>query len=131
MLPLDNAYLCAGDCTAAERDRRQDGVHLLRASSLACQLGNAPSILDRSYTITAEVDVPQGGGDGMIATAGGRWGGCGLYMLKGKPVFDYNMLILAAIPVGRRAGTHSRQARLSCSTTPMTALALRRAAPAC
>ena len=31
----------------------------------------------------------------MIVTAGGRWGGFGLYLLKGKPVFDYNMLILA------------------------------------
>src|SRR4249920_1566375 len=56
---------------------------------------NAPSILNRSYTITAEVDVPQGGGDGMLVTQGGRWGGYGLYLLKGKPVFDYNMLILA------------------------------------
>jgi len=39
--------------------------------------------------------VPQGGGDGMIATMGGRWGGWGFYLLKGKPVFHYNMLILA------------------------------------
>jgi arylsulfatase len=45
--------------------------------------------------MTAEVDVPQSGGDGMIATMGGRWGGWGLYVLKGKPVFNYNMLILA------------------------------------
>jgi len=50
--------------------------------------GNAPNILNRSFTITAEVDVPQGGGDGMIVTLGGRWGGYGLYLLKGKPVFD-------------------------------------------
>jgi arylsulfatase len=56
---------------------------------------NAPNILGRSYSMTAEVDVPQGGGDGMIATMGGRWGGWGFYMLKGKPVFNYNMLILA------------------------------------
>ena len=56
---------------------------------------NAPNILGRSYTITAEVEVPQGGGNGMIATTGGRWGGWGLYLLKGKPVFNYNMLILA------------------------------------
>ena len=33
--------------------------------------GNAPSILNRSFTITAEVDVPEGGGDGMIVTEGG------------------------------------------------------------
>jgi arylsulfatase len=45
--------------------------------------------------MTAEVDVPPGGGDGMIATMGGRWGGWGFYLLKGKPVFHYNMLILA------------------------------------
>jgi len=56
---------------------------------------NAPNILGKSYTITAEVEVPQGGGDGMLVTMGGRWGGFGLYLLKGKPVFNYNMLILA------------------------------------
>jgi arylsulfatase A-like enzyme len=55
----------------------------------------SPSVLGRSYTITADVEVPEGGGDGMIVTTGGRWGGFGLYVLKGKPVFDYNMLILA------------------------------------
>src|SRR5438132_1040936 len=55
----------------------------------------APNTPARSYTMTAEVDVPQGGGDGMIATMGGRWGGWGLYILKGKPEFHYNMLILA------------------------------------
>ena len=31
----------------------------------------------------------------MIVTAGGRWGGFGLYLLKGKPVFNYNFLMLA------------------------------------
>src|SRR6516162_4463805 len=56
--------------------------------------GNAPSILNRSFTITAEVDVPQGGGNGMIVTEGGRWGGFGLYLLNGKPVFSYNLLML-------------------------------------
>jgi len=54
-----------------------------------------PSILTKSYTITAEVDVPQGGGDGMIVTQGGRFGGYGLYLLKSKPVFVYNLLALA------------------------------------
>jgi len=56
--------------------------------------GNAPNILNKSFTITAEVDVPQGGGEGMIVTEGGRWGGYGLYLLKGKPVFTYNLLML-------------------------------------
>ncbi len=57
-------------------------------------VGNAPSILDRDYTITAEVTIPQGGAEGMIVTLGGRFGGYGLYLLHGKPVFDYNFLDL-------------------------------------
>jgi hypothetical protein len=56
--------------------------------------GSAPNILTKSYTITAEVEVPQGGGDGMIVTEGGRFGGYGLYVLKGKPVFTYNFVDL-------------------------------------
>jgi len=38
--------------------------------------------------------VPEGGGDGMIVTEGGRFGGYGLYLLKGKPVFTYNLVML-------------------------------------
>ena len=51
-------------------------------------------MLNRSYTITANIEVPQDGGDGMIVTEGGRFGGYGLYVLKGKPVFVYNFLDL-------------------------------------
>ena len=74
-------------------------------------LGDAPSLLNKSFTITAEVEVPEGGGDGMIATWGGRWGGFGLYVLKGKPVFDYNGLMLAQFraegPEPLAAGKHT------------------------
>jgi arylsulfatase A-like enzyme len=56
---------------------------------------NAPNILAKSYTITAEIEVPAAGSaDGMIVTDGGRFGGYGLYLLKGKPVFTYNLLAL-------------------------------------
>jgi arylsulfatase A-like enzyme len=55
-------------------------------------VGNAPSILNKSYTITAAVEIPQGGADGMLVTMGGRFGGYGLYLLKGKPVFTYNLV---------------------------------------
>ena len=55
---------------------------------------SAPNILAKSYTITAEVEIPAERGDGMIVTAGGRFGGYGLYLLKGKPVFLYNLLAL-------------------------------------
>jgi hypothetical protein len=61
----------------------------------------APNILQKSYTITAEVDIPEGGAEGMIVTQGGRFGGYGLFLSKGefgvgrsKPVFLYNLLDL-------------------------------------
>jgi arylsulfatase A-like enzyme len=53
---------------------------------------NAPNVLAKSFTISAEVEVPEDGGEGVIVTDGGRFGGYGLYLLKGKPVFTYNML---------------------------------------
>ncbi len=55
---------------------------------------NAANVLNKSYTITAEVEIPQEGGEGMIVTEGGGFGGFGLYLLKGKPVFLYNLLAL-------------------------------------
>ena len=46
--------------------------------------GVAPSILNASYTFTAEVTVPEGGGDGMIITQGGRFAGYGFYRQQGQ-----------------------------------------------
>src|SRR5579863_6784202 len=57
-------------------------------------IGDAPSILNKSYTITADVEIPQDGAEGMLVTLGGRFGGYGLYLLKGKPVFTYNLVDL-------------------------------------
>ena len=61
----------------------------------------APNILNRAYTITAEIEVPRGGAEGMIVTEGGRFGGYGLFLTTGelgigrsRPVFLYNLLNL-------------------------------------
>jgi arylsulfatase A-like enzyme len=59
--------------------------------------GGAPNLLNRSYTITAEVDIPEGGAEGMLVTDGGRFGGYGFYLLKGRPVFTWNMLQLERV----------------------------------
>ena len=59
--------------------------------------GGSPSLLDTSYTITAEITVPQGGAEGMILTSGGRFAGYGFYLLKGKPVFLWNLVDLERI----------------------------------
>jgi arylsulfatase len=59
--------------------------------------GDSPLLLNTSYTITAESDVPASGGDGMILTSGGRFGGYGFYIKDGKPVFLWNMVDLERI----------------------------------
>jgi hypothetical protein len=59
--------------------------------------GDSPLLLNTSYTIAAEIEVPQGGAEGMILTSGGRFGGYGFYLLGGKPVFLWNMVDLERI----------------------------------
>ena len=59
--------------------------------------GDAPFILDASYNFRAEVEIPKGGAEGMIVTQGGRFGGYGFYLLKGKPVFLWNLVDLKRI----------------------------------
>jgi arylsulfatase len=54
--------------------------------------GDSPVLLNSSYTITAEIEVPEDGAEGMILTSGGRFGGYGFYILKGKPVFTWNLV---------------------------------------
>ena len=47
----------------------------------------APRILNKSWTLTADIEVPESGAEGMIATHGGLVGGYGLYVRAGKPTF--------------------------------------------
>ena len=51
--------------------------------------GAAPDTKNRSFTITAEVQIPKEGAEGVIITQGGRFGGWGLLLMDGKPEFDY------------------------------------------
>jgi arylsulfatase A-like enzyme len=52
--------------------------------------GNMPSVANTSYTITAQVDLPKAGTNGMIVNEGGLFVGYALYLLNGKPTFTYN-----------------------------------------
>jgi len=55
-------------------------------------MGDAPNLLDASYNITTDVEVPAGGAEGVIVTAGGRFAGYGFYLLKSKPIFTWNLV---------------------------------------
>ncbi len=73
--------------------------------------GDAPGILNTSYTFTAEIEIPEGGAEGMIVTQGGRFGGYGFYLLKSKPIFVWNLVDLRRIrwegPDALPAGKHA------------------------
>ena len=98
VLPLDNSTLARfttprPSTTAGRTTFTYSGE--LSGVPASC----APDILDRSYQIHAEITVPDGGAEGMIATEGGRFGGYGLFLSKGDMgvgrghvVFLYNLL---------------------------------------
>jgi arylsulfatase len=100
VLPLDNSSLARWN---TPRPSLTAGRKVFTYSGeLAGVPGSgAPRILDKAYTITAEVEIPEGGAEGMIVTEGGRFGGYGLFLSKGefgfnrgKVVFLYNLLDL-------------------------------------
>src|SRR5450432_3452941 len=93
VLPLDNTAFIR---LQTPRPSAVAGKTLFTYSSevSGIPVGNAPNILDKDYTITAEITVPEGGAEGMLVTQGGRFGGYAMYLLNGKPVFVYNLLDL-------------------------------------
>jgi arylsulfatase A-like enzyme len=93
VFPLDNSLLPR---LLAPRPSATAGrtVFSYTGETSGIPVGDAPSILNKSYTITAEVEIPRGGAEGMLNTLGGRFAGYGLYLLKGKPVFTYNFVDL-------------------------------------
>ena len=50
---------------------------------------STPDVKNRSYEVSADVEIPAGGASGILATQGGRFGGWGLMLLDGKPTFVY------------------------------------------
>jgi arylsulfatase A-like enzyme len=50
------------------------------------------SIKNKSFSVTANVEIPDGGAEGTIIAQGGRFGGWALYVREGKAKFVYNVL---------------------------------------
>jgi arylsulfatase len=100
VLPLDNTTLARWN--APKPSLTAGRTEFTYSGTLANVPGStAPHILNKSYTITAEVTIPEGGAEGMIVTEGGRFGGYGLFLSKGelgigrgKVVFLYNLIDL-------------------------------------
>jgi arylsulfatase len=67
------------------------------------------NVKNRSLTITADVEIPARGANGVVLAQGGRFGGWSLYFKDGKPMYTYNFLGLQrftvaaaqAVPAGK------------------------------
>ena len=64
---------------------------------------------NRSHTITAEVEIPKGGANGVILCQAGRFGGWSLYVKDGKPTYTYNLLGLSEYNVAAAEAAAGRQ----------------------
>jgi len=100
VLPLDNSTLSRWNTPRPSLTAGRTTFSYSGQSS-GTPISAAPSILNKAYTITAEVEIPEAGAEGMIVTQGGRFGGYGLFLSKGefgigrgKVVFLYNLLDL-------------------------------------
>jgi arylsulfatase len=68
--------------------QRMDFIYRGRVSRVP--ENTAPRTLAHSFTITADVDIPTSGGNGVVVAQGGRFGGYALYLKGGRVTFHYN-----------------------------------------
>ena len=76
------------------------------------------NVKNRAHTITAEVEVPAGGGDGVILCQAGRFGGWSLYLKGGFPTYTYNWLGLKSYTVASPGALPAGAATIRFTFTP-------------
>jgi arylsulfatase len=96
VLPLDwraverlNAELQGRPSLAGKRNK-----FTYYPGQIALPDGASPPVLNKSFSITADIEIPDSGAEGMIYTHGGLTGGLGIYLRDGKANFVYNYLAI-------------------------------------
>ena len=97
VLPIDDRVFERLNAAAVGRPDLMGGrTSLTLAEGMTGMMENAfINVKNRSKTITATVDVPDGRANGTVIAQGGRFGGWSLYVKDGVPGYDYNFLGLA------------------------------------
>jgi arylsulfatase A-like enzyme len=101
VLPLDDRTLeRLNPASAGRPDLMGDRTSLTLSEGMVGMSENVfINIKNRSFSITADLDIPEGGANGVILAQGGRFGGWSLYLKDGKPTFCYNFLGLQQFKV--------------------------------
>lgn len=94
VLPIDDRVFERLNASAVGRPDLMAGrTSLTLAEGMTGMMeGVFVNVKNKSKTVTAEIEVPQGGGNGTIIAQGGRFGGWSLYVKNGVPAYDYNFL---------------------------------------
>jgi arylsulfatase A-like enzyme len=92
VLPLDNSRIERFDVSLRPSLTQGRTEFTYRPGMVRIPEGSAPDFKNKSYRISAEVEIPESGAEGVLMTQGGRFNGLGLYVLQGKPVFHYNLV---------------------------------------
>lgn len=94
VLPIDDRVIERMNPAVAGRPDLMGGrTSLTLAAGMTGMSENAfINIKNTSFTVTAEIEVPEDGGHGTLIAQGGRFGGWSLYLLEGVPAFTYNFL---------------------------------------
>ena len=105
VLPLDDRTMERFDPTTAGRPDLMAGRRSLTVYAGMTGLGESAfiNVKNQSLTITADVEIPPNGANGVILCQGGRFGGWTLYVVNGKPAYSYNYLGLKETTVNSSA----------------------------
>jgi arylsulfatase len=100
VLPLDDRRAERFNPDLAGRPQLVQGNRQLLFGGMRRLSENSVVVLkNKSHAITAEVDVPAGGAEGVIAAQGGAFGGWSIYAKEGKPAYCYNLFGLQQFKV--------------------------------
>jgi len=93
VLPLDDQLAGRLDQDLAGRPRLVKGKSQLLFGGMGRLSENSVlNIKNKSYSVTAMIDVPESGAEGVIIAQGGNIGGWSLYAKNGKLKYCYNLL---------------------------------------
>jgi arylsulfatase len=106
VLPLDDRAVERFDPATAGRPALVSGTSQILYGGMSRLTENSVvNIKNKSHSVTAEVDVPSGGADGVIAAQGGSIGGWALYAHEGRLKYCYNLLGLQRFDVETNGGS--------------------------
>jgi hypothetical protein len=100
VLPIDDRSVERMNAATAGRPTLMGGRTSMRLTHDMRGLGVDvfPNLQNKSYTMTAKVEVGPDG-NGVIVCQGGRFGGVSFYLMDGKPTFTYNFLGLGSTTI--------------------------------